>query len=57
VTEFFNRIGLGALLQYIPFTFCSFLQLIGFPTSFAGLIPATLPVTEDQITPPPNVSG
>jgi hypothetical protein len=57
VTGFFNRIGLGALLQYIPFTFCSFLQLIGFPTSFTGLIPATLPVTQDQITPSPNVSG
>ena len=57
VKEFFNRIGLGALLEYIPFTFCSFLQLIGFPTSFAGLIPATLPVTKDQITPSPNVSG
>jgi hypothetical protein len=57
VKEFFNRIGLGALLQYIPFTFCSFLQLIGFPTSFAGLIPATLPVTVDQITPTSNISG
>jgi hypothetical protein len=57
VAEFFNRIGLGALLQYIPFTFCSFLTLIGFPTSFAGLIPATLPVTIDQVTPTPNVSG
>jgi hypothetical protein len=57
VKEFFNRIGLGALLQYIPFTFCSFLQLIGFPTSFAGLIPATLPVTQDQITTSSNVSG
>jgi hypothetical protein len=57
VTAFFNAIGLGALLQYIPFTFCSFLTLIGFPTSFAGLIPATLPVTEDQVTPTPNISG
>ena len=57
VKEFFNRIGLGALLQYIPFTFCSFLMLIGFPTSFAGIIPATLPVTIDQVTPTPNVSG
>lgn len=57
VKEFFNRIGLGALLTYIPFTFCSFLQLIGFPLSFAGLIPATLPVTQEQITPPANISG
>jgi hypothetical protein len=57
VTAFFNAIGLGALLQYIPFTFCSFLTLIGFPTSFAGLIPATLPVTIEQVTPSPNVSG
>jgi hypothetical protein len=57
VKDFFNAIGLGALLTYIPFTLCSFLTTIGFPTSFAGLIPATLPVTKDQITPPPNVSG
>jgi len=62
IKEFLKKIpGLGLLfddsLLLFPFTFCSFLQLIGFPTSFAGLIPATLPVTKDQITPSPNVSG
>jgi hypothetical protein len=34
VKKFFTLIGLGALLSFIPFTFCTFLQLIGFPTSF-----------------------
>jgi hypothetical protein len=62
IKEFLKKIpGLGLLfddsLVLFPFTFCSFLQLIGFPTSFAGLIPATLPVTVDQITPTPNISG
>jgi hypothetical protein len=43
VTAFFNAIGLGALLAYIPFTFCQFLQVIGFPTSFGGIVPDELP--------------
>jgi hypothetical protein len=43
VKSFFNAIGLGALLAFIPFTFCQFLQVIGFPTSFTGIIPETLP--------------
>ena len=57
VKEFFERIGIPQLLEYIPFDFCKFLIRIGFPTSFAGLIPATLPVTQEQITPSLNVSG
>lgn len=47
VKAFFNAIGLGALLAHIPFTFCQFLQVIGFPTSFAGIVPETLP---DDVT-------
>lgn len=48
VKAFFNAIGLGALLAFIPFTFCNFLQVIGFPTSFAGLLPETLPEEVNQ---------
>lgn len=33
VTAFFNAIGLSALVQWITFNFCQFLQLIGLPTS------------------------
>lgn len=33
VTAFFNAIGLSALVQWISFNFCQFLQLIGVPTS------------------------
>jgi hypothetical protein len=48
VKAFFNAIGLGALLAFIPFTFCNFLQVIGFPTSFSGLLPETLPEEVNQ---------
>ena len=33
VTSFLNAIGLSSLLSWVVFTFCSFLQLIGFPSS------------------------
>ena len=33
VTSFFDAIGLGALTQYIGLDFCTFLGIIGFPTS------------------------
>lgn len=33
VTAFFDAIGLGALTQWITFTFCDFLKLIGIPTT------------------------
>ena len=33
VTKFFNAIGLGALIKYIGMDFCTFLGIIGFPTS------------------------
>ena len=50
VTAFFEAIGLSALVQYITFTFCDFLKIIGLPTSIA--IPAGITVS---ITPPLNV--
>ena len=31
VTKFFEQIGLGALVQWITFTFCDFLNILGFP--------------------------
>jgi len=31
VTKFFEEIGLGGLLEWITFTFCDFLNLLGFP--------------------------
>ena len=31
VTKFFETIGLGAIVQWITFTFCDFLALMGFP--------------------------
>ena len=31
VTSFFDAIGLGALTQWITFTFCDFLTIVGFP--------------------------
>ena len=33
VTSFFDAIGLGALTQWITFTFCDFLTIVGFPTT------------------------
>jgi hypothetical protein len=33
VTAFFDAIGLDALTQWITFTFCDFLKIIGFPTT------------------------
>lgn len=46
VTEFFEEIGLGALLDWISFDFCDFLKLIGMPTSITvnvsiNVIPTT----------------
>jgi hypothetical protein len=46
VTEFLEAIGLSALLDFIKFTLCDFLELIGFPLSIEINIP-TLP----EITP------
>lgn len=43
VTAFFEAIGLSALVQYITFTFCDFLKIIGLPTSLA--IPAGITVS------------
>lgn len=31
VTKFFEQIGLGAIVQWITFTFCDFLNILGFP--------------------------
>ena len=31
VTKFFEKIGLGALVEFVTFTFCDFLNLLGFP--------------------------
>ena len=50
VTAFFEAIGLSALVQYITFTFCDFLKIIGLPTSIA--IPAGITVS---ITPLLNI--
>jgi len=33
VQKFFKAIGLGSLIDWITFTFCDFLKLIGLPTS------------------------
>ena len=33
VTSFFDAIGLGALTQYATLNFCTFLGLVGIPTS------------------------
>ena len=33
VTSFFEAIGLGAIVQLIGLDFCTFLGIIGFPTS------------------------
>ena len=50
VTAFFRAVpALRPLLPFIPFTFCDFLNVIGFPTSFSGIIPATLPVEPGQL--------
>ena len=35
VTAFFDAIGLGALTEWLTFTFCDFLSLIGFPKTIA----------------------
>ncbi len=43
VTAFFEAIGLGALVQWITFTFCDFLKLIGLPSTIS--IPSTITVT------------
>jgi hypothetical protein len=43
VTAFFEAIGLSALVQYITFTFCDFLKLIGLPSTIT--IPAGITVT------------
>ena len=31
VTKFFETIGLGAIVEFITFTFCDFLNILGFP--------------------------
>ena len=43
VTAFFEAIGLSALVQWITFTFCDFLKLIGLPSTIS--IPASITVT------------
>ena len=61
VTAFFDAIGLSALTQWITFTFCDFLKLIGIPTtvdlsSFGNIttIKETVAGLESQI---PETSG
>jgi hypothetical protein len=36
ITDFLKAIGLSSLLQYIPFTFCSFLNLVAAPVMNLG---------------------
>lgn len=47
ITKFLKAIGLGALTEWLTFSFCKFLKLIGFPTSIsiptANLDPTALP--------------
>ena len=43
ITAFFEAIGLSALVQYITFTFCDFLKIIGLPTAIA--LPAGIDIT------------
>ena len=43
VTAFFEAIGLSALVQWITFTFCDFLKIIGLPSTIS--IPASITVT------------
>jgi len=43
VTKFFEAIGLSALVQWITFTFCDFLKLIGLPSTIS--IPSGITVT------------
>ncbi len=51
--------GVSALLAYIPFTFCSFINLVASPllglgTTISGLLPDSIPVVAaPSITPPP----
>jgi len=33
VEDFFNAIGLGSVIQWITFSFCDYLKLIGFPST------------------------
>jgi hypothetical protein len=49
VKRFFELIGLGALLKYIPFTFCTFLNLVAAPLlglggMVQGLIPSSVSI-------------
>ena len=51
--------GVAALLEYIPFTFCSFINLVASPilglgSTISGLLPSSIPVVAaPTITPPP----
>jgi hypothetical protein len=51
--------GVAELLKYIPFTFCSFINLVASPllslgSTISGLLPASIPVVAaPTVTPPP----
>ena len=60
VTAFFRLIGLDAILRYIPFTFCTFLNLVAAPvlslgSTVTGLLPSS--VTVKPFVPPPLSSS
>ena len=53
VTSFFDAIGLGALTQWITFTFCDFLTIVGFPTTIdlPASVQTSIPTTNSLTIP------
>ena len=53
VTSFFDAIGLGALTQWITFTFCDFLTIVGFPTTIdlPASVQTSIPTTNSLTVP------
>ena len=53
VTSFFDAIGLGALTQWITFTFCDFLTIVGFPTTIdlPASVQTSVPTTNSLTVP------
>jgi len=54
VTKFFEVIGLGKLVEFITFTFCDFLNVLGFPKTIDLSFSEDITVGETNTSPLPT---
>ena len=51
VKKFFSAIGLGKIFEFLTFTFCDFLKLIGFPPAIPTIVGIKGVISVEQVIP------